>query len=78
MTGDHIETVDKVSIPADDAIELSELLDFLADWLTTAPRMVACDFERFVGAESYSIDELRSRLGRWSNRLLRLPMEPIR
>lgn len=80
MTGDHINGghIDTVSVPADDAIELSELLDFISDWLTSAPRMVACDFERFVGADAYSIEELRSTLGRWSNRLLRLPLDPIR
>lgn len=67
-----------VSIDADAAIELSELLDFIADWLTSAPRMVGCDFERFVGADAYTIDELRTTLGRWATHLLRLPLDPVR
>jgi hypothetical protein len=67
-----------VSVDADAAIELSELLDFISDWLTSAPRMVSCDFERFVGADGYTIDELRATLGRWSTRLLALRLDPIR
>jgi hypothetical protein len=67
-----------VTIDADAAIELSEMLDFIADWLTSAPRMISCDFERFVGADGYTIDELKVTLGRWSNRLLALPLDPVR
>jgi hypothetical protein len=59
-------------VPIDDAVELSELLEFICDWLTSAPRIVRCDLERFVGAEDYSIDELRATLSGWSARLLRL------
>ncbi len=76
MTGDTF--TETVTIPADVAIELSELLDFLADWLRSAPRMVSCDFERFVGWDDYGIEELRTTLGRWSDRLLALPLDPIR
>lgn len=74
MTGD----TETVTIPAAVANELSELLDFLSDWLRSAPRMVSCDFERFVGSDAYSIEELRSTLGRWSDRLLALPLDAIR
>lgn len=67
-----------VGIDIDDAIELSELLDFISDWLTSAPRMVRADFERFVGADAYSIDELRATLAAWSNRLLTARLGQLR
>lgn len=66
-----------VSIDAGAAIELSEVLDFIADWLTTAPRMVACDLERFAGSDDYTVDELARTLGRWSSHLLGLRLDPV-
>jgi hypothetical protein len=60
-----------VAITAEDAIELSELLDFVADWVRAAPATVACDFARFVGAGSdYSTAELHRRLVGFSSLLL--------
>ena len=79
MSTDPIPTTNEtVTIDADAAIELSEMLDFISDWLSSAPRLVGCDFERFVGADGYTIDELKATLGRWSNRLLALPLDRVR
>jgi hypothetical protein len=78
MTDMTDTTIDAISVVADDAIELAELLDFIADWLTSAPRMVACDFERFVGADDYTVAELRTCLTRWSTKLLTTRMDPAR
>lgn len=59
-----------IRIDVDDAIELSEVLGFVSDWLTNARGVVGDDFERFVGSHRYPMADLASDLSRWSTRLL--------
>lgn len=51
----------------DDATELGELLDFLRDWLASADQpLLATSLHRFVGSNSYQLDDLRTDLARMS------------
>jgi hypothetical protein len=49
----------------DDATELSELLDFLGDWLDTDTELLAASLRRFVGTDGYDLTELRQDLARF-------------
>lgn len=51
-----------VSMDADDAVELGQLLEFLIDWLRQNDECLADSFRRFVGTDGYDIHELRSDL----------------
>ena len=56
----------KISLNHSDAIELAELLTFLADWLSgTRKHTLADSLTTFVGHPAYSLDELRTDLHRF-------------
>jgi hypothetical protein len=56
----------KISINHNDAIELAELLTFLADWLSgTQTHTLADSLTTFVGHSAYSLDQLRADLHRF-------------
>lgn len=49
-----------------DAVELGELLEFLADWLVDGGELLAASLGRFVGSAAYDVDELRADLARFA------------
>ena len=51
----------------DDNAELGELLTFMRDWLDSndSPQLAA-SFHRFVGAEGYDLNALRTDLARFA------------
>jgi hypothetical protein len=56
----------EIRLQLDDAVELAELLTFLADWLTSSQRhTLAESLTAFVGHKSYEIDELHTDLHRF-------------
>ena len=59
-------TVRPVCLDAGDAAELGELLDFLGDWLVREGSVLAESLGRFLGMDSYDIDELRRDLSRFA------------
>ena len=54
-----------VTIAADDAIELVEMLEFLHDWIDYAPDALQEWLARFTGA-GYTLTELRADLTRFA------------
>lgn len=54
-----------VSLAADDAIELAELLEFLGEWIEADPAGVGEAFNRFT-AGLYDVCELRGDLARFA------------
>jgi hypothetical protein len=51
----------------EDAMELGELLTFLHDWLDDADNpALAASLRRFVGADSYDLNELHADLARFA------------
>lgn len=54
-----------VSLDSGDAMELSQLLQFLDDWLSADRGPVSESLTRFVGCESYDVESLRSDLARF-------------
>ena len=59
-------TVRPVCLDAGDAVELGELLEFLAKWLVFDGERLAASFARFGGGAGYDIDELRADLSRFA------------
>ena len=59
-------TVRPVCLDAADAVELGELLEFLADWLVGGGELLAASLGRFVGIGAYDVDELRADLARFA------------
>jgi hypothetical protein len=55
-----------VSLAAEDAMELGQLLQFLDDWLSTGHGPVSESLTRFVGCESYHLESLRGDLARFT------------
>jgi hypothetical protein len=56
----------EIRIELSDAIELAELLTFLADWLSASQRQPLTDsFTAFVGHDVFDIDDLRNDLHRF-------------
>jgi hypothetical protein len=53
-------TVRPVCLDAVDAVELSELLEFLGNWLVSEREILAVSLGRFVGSGDYGIDEFRA------------------
>ena len=51
-------TVPQVCLDADDAIELGELLGFIADWVTSDRECLTDSFGRFLGSDGYDVDQL--------------------
>jgi hypothetical protein len=54
-----------VSLAAEDAMELGQLLQFLDDWLAAGHGPVSESLTRFVGCESYDLESLRGDLARF-------------
>jgi hypothetical protein len=55
----------KISLNHSDAIELAELLTFLADWLCSAHKHTLADSLTTYGHPAYSLDELHADLHRF-------------
>ena len=55
-----------VSLNAEDAVELGELLEFLHDWSDYAPDSLAEWLLRFTGGAGYHISKLRADLARFA------------
>ena len=49
-----------------DARELTELLRFLDDWLTTDHDLLDTSLQRFVGHPAYNLNQLRTDLHRFA------------
>ena len=58
-------TTPPVTIAADDAIELGEMLEFLHDWIDYAPDALEEWLTRYTGA-GYTLTELRADLARFA------------
>lgn len=54
----------RIQLPATDIAELIELLQFIADWLTTCHDDLSQPFARFIGHPAYDISHLRGDLHR--------------
>jgi hypothetical protein len=54
-----------VKLDAADAAELSEMLQFLSQWLARDPARLAASLEQFVGHPAYGITQLREDLERF-------------
>jgi len=54
-----------ITLEADDAVELAEMLEFLRDWIDYAPDALAEWLNRFTGG-GYELDELRGDLARFA------------
>jgi hypothetical protein len=55
-----------INLELGDAVELAELLTFLADWLSGSQQQpLAHSLTAYVGHERYTIDELRNDLHRF-------------
>jgi hypothetical protein len=64
-----------IALDTGDAAELTELLQFLRDWLTTDDHLDT-SLEKFVGARAYDVDHLRADLDRFTNLLANTDSEP--
>ena len=53
-------------LDAVDAAELTELLQFLAQWLARDPGRLSASLEQFVGHPAYNLSELRQDLNRFT------------
>jgi hypothetical protein len=55
-----------VNLELSDAVELAELLTFLADWLTSSQRTTLSDsLDAYVGHDALGVDELAADLHRF-------------
>jgi hypothetical protein len=56
----------KISLELSDAVELAELLTFIADWLSgTQKQTLADSLTAYVGQAAYDPDQLRADLHRF-------------
>ncbi|MEO9220349.1 MAG: hypothetical protein ABI251_00975 [Mycobacteriaceae bacterium] len=53
------------TLDTSDAIELTEMLQFLADWLAADPEHLDASLTRFVGHPAHSARQLRANLHRF-------------
>ena len=53
-------------LDAGDAVELAELLQFLAEWLARDPGRLGASLEQFVGHPAYNLGQLRQDLDRFT------------
>ncbi|MGO9149743.1 MAG: hypothetical protein ACLP1E_16535 [Acidimicrobiales bacterium] len=53
-------TVRPVCLDAGDAVELSEVLEFIGDWLVSDHEILAMSLGRFVGSGDYEVEEFRA------------------
>ena len=55
-----------INLELGDAVELAELLTFLADWCTSSQQHALADsLTAFVGHRTYNVDELHADLHRF-------------
>jgi len=54
----------RIQFPVADVAELTELLQFIDDWLATCHDQLSEPFARFVGHPAYGISQLRGDLNR--------------
>jgi len=54
-----------VALPAEDAVELAEILEFLYDWTATHANTLAVEFFEFT-AGGFTLEELREALARFA------------
>ena len=54
-----------VTLNTNDAAELAEMLQFLADWLNRDPGRLRASLEDFVGHPAYNTSQLREDLDRF-------------
>lgn len=59
-------SVSEVKLNAADAAELTEMLQFLGEWLTRDPGRLAASLAEFVGHPAYGLDELHADLERFA------------
>ena len=55
-----------ISLDAAEALELAELLQFIADWLAADPARLAPSLLAYVGHPAYGMDALRCDLDRFA------------
>jgi hypothetical protein len=55
-----------VNLALDDAVELTELLQFIDTWLTNDHDQLIASLLRFVGHPSYDISRLKADLARFT------------
>ena len=55
-----------VTLNTNDAAELAEMLQFLADWLKSDPGRLGASLEDFVGHPAYNTRQLREDLHRFT------------
>jgi hypothetical protein len=55
----------EVKLDAADAAELTEMLQFLSEWLARDPSRLGPSLEEFVGHPAYGIGQLREDLERF-------------
>jgi hypothetical protein len=55
-----------VTLRAEDAVELAELLEFLATWLDTTDRRIDLELLRFTGSMAYNLNDLLADLARFA------------
>jgi hypothetical protein len=65
-----------IRIDHPDAVEVTQILEFVESRLARADPAVTTDFERFVGSDGYPLTELRTDLATWAARLAPAPGEP--
>jgi hypothetical protein len=58
-------TMSDVTLAPDHAVELTELLEFLAGWLTTDREQLNASLLRYVGHPTYDINRLKADLARY-------------
>jgi hypothetical protein len=63
------ESTPVVGLDPAEALELSELCEFMAQWLSQAPPAVTASLNARTGSEGYCF-ELRDELLRWSQLLV--------
>ena len=56
----------QTTLDTGDAIELAELLQFLAGWLARNPGRLGASLADYVGHPAYNVSQLRQDLGRFT------------
>jgi hypothetical protein len=67
----------EVTLNGSDAAELSEMPQFLADWLERDPGRLGASLEGFVGHPAYNTSQLRADLDRFTFLLRGSDGEPL-
>jgi hypothetical protein len=58
-------TTPGIRLAIDDAIELTELLSLLIEWIDTDPDQLPASPRRFIGSDAYDTTALRTDLARF-------------